>query len=189
MELADEIKANPESGARRLIAEHGDRLFAVALWLCGCEADAMRLVNMTFMRAIERIALFTGGASLYTWLYSILMNFWRMDMRAAKTDVVTFTDSLPERADDRPDPFETLAAKADAEAVRAAVRRLPAHYRAVAVFRFFEDMTVPEIAQIMHLAEGTVKFRLHKAKRLLRRLLAQTVDVPYASNGNGGKRQ
>ena len=44
MELADEIKANPESGARRLIAEHGDRLFAVALWLCGCEADAMRLV-------------------------------------------------------------------------------------------------------------------------------------------------
>lgn len=183
MELSEEIRSSPESGARRLIAEYGDRLYDVAFRLCQSEDAAKELVSRTFERAIERIALFSGGSSLYTWLYSILVNFWRMDLRSRKSELVSFTDVIPDRPDDRPDPAETLAAKADAEAIRAAVARLPAHYRAVTVFRYFEDMSVPEIAKVLGIPEGTVKFRLHKAKKMLRRMLAQTVDAPQASKG------
>ena len=181
MEIAEEIKTSPEKGARRLIAEYGDRLYDVAFRLCQGEDDARNLVNMTFVRAIERIALFSGGSTLYTWLYSILVNFWRMGLRSRKAEIVSFTDAIPECPDERSDPAETLAAKFDAEAIRAAVARLPAHYRAVTVFRYFEDMSVPEIAKVLAIPEGTVKFRLHKAKKMMRRILAQTVDAPQAS--------
>ena len=78
---------------------------------------------------------------------------------------------------------EALAAKADAQAIRDAVGRLPAMYRAVTVFRYFEDMTVPEIARVVGIPEGTVKFRLHKAKAMMRRQLAQTIGAPAASKG------
>lgn len=182
MEIAEEISTCPESGARRLIAEYGDRLYDTAFRLCQDESAARDLVNRTLWRAIERIGLFSGASSMYTWLYSILVNFWRMDLRQKKKmDILLFQDEMPDCPDERPDPAEALAAKADSEAIRSAVVHLPEYYRIVVVFRYFEDMSVPEIAKVLGIPEGTVKFRLHKAKNMMRRKLAQTIDNLPAS--------
>ena len=182
MEIAEEISTCPESGARRLIAEYGDRLYDTAFRLCQDESAARDLVNRTLWRAIERIGLFSGASSMYTWLYSILVNFWRMDLRQKKKmDILLFQDEMPDCPDERPDPAEALAAKADSEAIRNAIAELPEYYRVVVVFRYFEDMSVPEIAVVLGIPEGTVKFRLHKAKNMMRRKLAQTIDNLPAS--------
>ena len=182
MEIAEEISTCPESGARRLIAEYGDRLYDTAFRLCQDESAARDLVNRTLWRAIERIGLFSGASSMYTWLYSILVNFWRMDLRQKKKmDILLFQDEMPDCPDERPDPAEALAAKADSEAIRNAIAELPEYYRVVVVFRYFEDMSVPEIAAVLGIPEGTVKFRLHKAKNMMRRKLAQTIDDLPAS--------
>lgn len=182
MEIAEEISTCPESGARRLIAEYGDRLYDTAFRLCQDESAARDLVNRTFWRAIERIGLFSGASSMYTWLYAILVNFWRMDLRQKKKmDILLFQDEMPDCPDERPDPAEALAAKADSEAIRNAIAELPEYYRVVVVFRYFEDMSVPEIAVVLGIPEGTVKFRLHKAKNMMRRKLAQTIDNLPAS--------
>lgn len=182
MEIAEEISTCPESGARRLIAEYGDRLYDTAFRLCQDESAARDLVNRTLWRAIERIGLFSGASSMYTWLYSILVNFWRMDLRQKKKmDILLFQDEMPDCPDERPDPAEALAAKADSETIRNAIAELPEYYRVVVVFRYFEDMSVPEIAKVLGIPEGTVKFRLHKAKNMMRRKLAQTIDNLPAS--------
>ncbi|MBR3221769.1 MAG: sigma-70 family RNA polymerase sigma factor [Kiritimatiellae bacterium] len=189
MEIETEILVHPETGARRMLAEYGDRLYDAACRLCLDEELAKDLVSRTLVRAIERISLFRGNSTFYTWLYSILFNFWRMERRTQRTERVTYTDDLPDLPDESPNPAERLAAEADAAAIREAVAALPAHYRAVTVSRYFEDMSVPEIAWALGLPEGTVKFRLHKAKRLMRRHLAQTIGAQVASNGNGDNRQ
>ena len=182
MEIAEEISTCPESGARRLIAEYGDRLYDTAFRLCQDESAARDLVNRTLWRAIERIGLFSGASSMYTWLYSILVNFWRMDLRQKKKmDILLFQDEMPDCPDERPDPAEALAAKADSETIRNAIAELPEYYRVVVVFRYFEDLSVPEIAVVLGIPEGTVKFRLHKAKNMMRRKLAQTIDDLPAS--------
>ena len=182
MEIAEEISTCPESGARRLIAEYGDRLYDTAFRLCQDESAARDLMNRTLWRAIERIGLFSSASSMYTWLYSILVNFWRMDLRQKKKmDILLFQDEMPDCPDERPDPAEALAAKADSETIRNAIAELPEYYRVVVVFRYFEDMSVPEIAKVLGIPEGTVKFRLHKAKNMMRRKLAQTIDDLPAS--------
>lgn len=98
-------------------------------------------------------------------------------------DILLFQEDMPECPDERPDPAEALAAKADSEAIRSAVAKLPEHYRVVVVFRYFEDMSVPEIAKVLGIPEGTVKFRLHKAKNMMRRSLSQTAVDLSASKG------
>jgi RNA polymerase sigma-70 factor (ECF subfamily) len=119
---------------------------------------------------------------MYTWLYSILVNFWRMDLRQKKKmDILLFQDEMPDCPDERPDPAEVLAAKGDSEAIRNVVAKLPEYYRVVVVFRYFEDMTVPEITKVLRIPEGTLKFRLHKAKNMMHRKLAQTIDDLPAS--------
>jgi len=57
------------------------------------------------------------------------------------------------------------------DAVRSGLAALPADLRATVVLRFYADFTVPEIAAAMAVPEGTVKSRLHRAMRELRRCL------------------
>ena len=81
MEIADEIKQRPEAGARRLVAEYRERLYQVAYRLCLNAADADDLVFRTMQRAMERIGSYRPTGSFYQWLYAIMVNFRRMDLR------------------------------------------------------------------------------------------------------------
>ena len=61
----------------------------------------------------------------------------------------------------------------DAEVVRSAVARLPPILRETVVLRYFEDKTLQEMAQLMKVPVGTVKSRLHLARRGLKRSLGK----------------
>ena len=173
MDYLQLIKQDPEEGAKRLVAEFGDRLFAVAYKVCLNTADAEDLVYRTLMRAIEKIDSFEGNSSFYTWLYAILMNFRRMDVRSLQSDRLVFGEKLPDVQDDRLDPVETLAQKVDAGFLRKAVSELPEDLRSVVVFRYFEDLPLVEIARLLKLPPGTVRFRLFTAKRLIRQKIGK----------------
>ena len=55
--------ADKAAGARRLVAEYGDRLYETAVRLCGNEKDAEDYVFRAFERAISRIHQFSGRSS------------------------------------------------------------------------------------------------------------------------------
>ena len=73
------------------------------------------------------------------------------DLRTALRDVT----SVPEGQ---------VIAKAEQEAVRAALADLPEHYREIVVLREFEDMSYQEIAEVTQLPIGTVMSRLSRAR-------------------------
>ena len=68
MEVWEEIEANPERGARRLIDEYGNRLYAAAMVLCSNQADAEELVFRTLAQAVRKIAQYRGRAPFFSWL-------------------------------------------------------------------------------------------------------------------------
>ena len=175
MDLAEEIRLRPAVGARRLVAEYRERLYQVAYRLCLNAADADDLCFRTLQQAIARIGSYQPTGSFFQWLYTILVNFRRMDVRRKAANMLDFTDDLPDAPADAPDAAETLAATEDAAAVRAAVATLPEVFREVVVFRYFEDMSVPEIAQVLGVPEGSVKSRLNRAKLRIRNLLSGTI--------------
>lgn len=186
-DLADEIRLNPATGARRLVAEYRDRLYQVAYRLCLNAVDAEDLTFRTLQRAVERIGSYRPTGSFFQWLYTILINFRRMDMRRKAANMLDFTDDLPDASADVPDAADTLAAAEDVTAVRAAIAALPEVFREVVVFRYFEDMSVPEIAQVLGVPEGSVKSRLNRAKLRIRDMLSGTVDPTDAFKQDGTK--
>ena len=187
LDLADEIRHNPAAGAQRLVAEYRERLYQVAYRLCLNAADAEDLSFRTLQRAIERIGSYRPTGSFFQWLYTILVNFRRMDLRRKGANMLDFTDDLPDEPADAPDAAETLAAVEDATAVRAAVATLPEVFRGVVVFRYFEDMSVPEIAQVLGVPEGSVKSRLNRAKLRIRNMLSGTIGPADAFKQDGTK--
>ena len=70
----DEIRTDCESGARRLVAEYGNRLYAAALLLCRNAEDAEELVFRTFERAVSRIGQYEPKGEFFSWLYVIMLN-------------------------------------------------------------------------------------------------------------------
>ena len=186
MELIDEILADKAAGTRRLVAEYGVRLHETALRICGNATDAEDYTFRTLERAVGRIHLFSRKSSLFTWLYEIMVNLIRTDARRKAANALVFQEKLPDSEDERPDAGELLSAQDEAAIVREAIGGLPPPYRALLVFRYYEDLTVPEIARIVSLPEGTVKRRLHEAKRLVRAKIARTVRPEGSSNGKEG---
>ena len=178
MDIWQEIIKDREHGTRTLVAVYQDRLFAAALILCRDRAAAEELVFRTFARAVDKISSFRPNTNFYNWLYTILINFRRMDLRKEKCSPLMFTDSLPETRTDET-PFTALAAKADHAAIRAAVADLSEPLKEVVLLRYFEGLPIDEISLTLSLPIGTVKSRLNYARAVLaRRLAAQLGKEP-----------
>ena len=186
MEIWEEIAFDRERGAKRLVAELGDRLLTAAFQITQNSADAEDLVFRTFAQVIAKIGQYNGRSAFFTWIYRILLNFRRMDLRKKGANALVFMDELPETEDPTPDPAEALALDSSAAEVRSGVARLPEALREAVVLRYFEGLNVAEIAAVAEIPVGTVKYRLFEARRQLARHLIQTNFRNAASKRNGG---
>lgn len=181
MDIWNEIAENADSGAKRLVAEYGNRLFTAACRIVQNDSEAEDLVFRTFERAIQKIGQYDGRSQFFSWLYSVMLNFRRMDLRRKGANALDFDAEVPETEEPGPDPAEALALKSEAASVRAAVAHLEEQLRTVVVLHYFENFDLKEIAALLELPLGTVKFRLYRARRELAGRLAQTFSGKVSS--------
>ena len=124
-------------------------------------------VQDTFVKAWRAYDRFRGESSEKTWLMRIAVNTCR-DMQRGKwfqhIDRGVSVDDLPE-------PSVPFAAPDDQ--VTRAVLSLPAGLRRVAVLHYYQDLTIREVAEALHLSKRTVHYRLDKAKCELERSLEE----------------
>ena len=188
MDIAQEITHDREKGARRLVREYGNRLFIAAFQITQNTADAEDLVFRTFGQVVRKIDTYTGRSSFFTWMYRILINFRKMDLRKRGNQLLTFPGELPENEDPTPDPAEKMAADSTRQEVRLAIRQLPEALRAALVLHYYDDFDVSEVAAILETSVGAVKVRLYEARKRLARSLLLTNFKKSASNAIEGER-
>ena len=170
MEVWQEIAKNAERGAERLVAEYGDRLYTAATLLCRNNADAEELVFKTLAQAVNKIGQFMPEGDFFSWLYTILLNFRRMEERKNKPNIVLVgsTQDLPQ--------MSYGGKNENAEEIREMVHRLPSQIRETIVLKYFSGMSIEEIAKTLGIPPGTVKSRLFNAKRILAEELSMTTQ-------------
>lgn len=171
VEIWEEISVNADNGAKRLVDEYGKRLYAAACVLCPDKAAAEDLVFRTLSRAIRKISQYRQRSPFFSWLYGIMLNFYRMDTRGRGAKTV-YLDTLPESPEMIGDGVEEMMARADAQVLRDALRRLAPILKEVVLLRYFEDRSIAEIAEILQIPQGTVMSRLYNARGTLHRILS-----------------
>ena len=178
MEVWDTIKADPTAGAKMLIAEYGDRLFAAALIIAQESHTAEDLVLRTVRQAVVKIDRFDPSYSFWNWLYTIMLNFHRTDQRKQQAEVADESDFVEKTIESSgADAGEAASlSDVDAELLREAVARLPPALRTVVMLRYFEDKTLDEMVKIMGVPSSTVKCRLHRARLRLKDVLSELFD-------------
>ena len=106
-----------------------------------------------------------------------------MYMRRKGFNSLVFNGELPDREDSAPNPAECFDFQTEAVIVREATALLPEPLREIIVLRYFEDLSLREIAALLKVPLTTVKFRLHFAKRKLRAKLKLSFHGEAASYG------
>jgi RNA polymerase sigma-70 factor (ECF subfamily) len=155
-----------------LVCQHREAVYRVAVRLTHRHEDADDLVQETFLRAYASLGHFRGDASTSTWLYRIVTNLAlnHMRRRARFERIAGLFCREPSAVG--PASVESDETR---RAVHAALEALPASQRAVVVLFDMEGLSAAQIAEILDVPEGTVRSRLHHARRHLRRRLSPYV--------------
>jgi RNA polymerase sigma-70 factor (ECF subfamily) len=148
-----------------LLRRHYDRIHALAWQLTGSRADADDIAQDVCCILVEKIGSFRGEAKFTTWLTGITFNACR-DLRRRRRSLVGMIDRLTLLAGlaDAPDGRDAY----DAIWLRSAISRLKPALRDTVVLVAGQQLTHAEAAEILGVAENTVSWRMHEARRILR---------------------
>jgi RNA polymerase sigma-70 factor (ECF subfamily) len=167
----------------RIVRSHQRRVFQVLFSLVRDRDVADNLTQDCFLRAYQKRTSFRGEASIETWLIRIAVNLARdhtRDRRLAFWRNILLRPCGPEAeaaeveiSDHGPSAERALLAREQLAAVESILEKIPPQQRLAFSLRFFEEMTLEEIAGAMQLEVGTVKAHLFRAVNAVRNKLKE----------------
>lgn len=153
-------------------------LYNVAHWLTRHAADAEDLVQETLLKALRGFSGFEPGTNFKAWIFRILRNTYltsRSGLAAMRTvaleDELGGDDVYPESIVNRRTPEADVIRMRDADAVHAAMEKLPPPLLEVLLLCDVEEMKYREIAMVVGIPMGTVMSRVARARAFVRREL------------------
>lgn len=176
----------------QLVLRYQKKAYQIAYqMLAGDEQEAQDRTQDAFLKAFRKIKQFKGNASFYTWLYRIVINTcidarrrrrrwkeiffpWRLERQKEESS----TPSLEEYPDTNKtsNPLSAVRKRQLENDVKKAMNTLSERQRSIFQLKIFHEMSIPEIAQMMNLAEGTVKTHLFRATQVIQKKLKGWTD-------------
>jgi len=157
--LLGRVAQNDRAAFHMLYERHADRVFRYVLGLIRTPHLAEEVLQETMIAVWKGAAKFKGAAQVGTWILGIArnqaFNLLRKEDRGRR---------LPEGGDETVDPAPGIER---AVAVGDALNTLPAAQREVLHLVYYENLTVQETAELLGIPAGTVKSRMHHARRTL----------------------
>ena len=129
---------------------------------------AADLMHDTFLRLYDARSRYREGESFRAWLFTIAYNLCKNQQRNADLFAATGTPSLTDDSCDIELQLDTAILH---DALREVLAALPDPYALLFSLHYEEELTIPQIARITQLPDGTVKSRLHKAMTIIKQQL------------------
>lgn len=184
--LVAQVRAGDVCAFEQLMRRHNRRMFRTARSFVRDDDEAEDIVQEAYVRAWLRLAELTRPAGFAAWVARITVNEARMRLRRSRRmtsigDEEELDMAAPDDGARSSASPELLAGRAQLRAlIEAAIDALPQPFRSVFVLRMVEQLDIAETAYCLDLPPATVKTRLHRARLLLQRRLADVVDTAAA---------
>jgi RNA polymerase sigma-70 factor (ECF subfamily) len=185
-----ELRAGSQDAFAYLLAVYQNPVFNLVWHIVENTADASDVLQDVFVKVYKGIKGFNGDSSLRTWIYRIAVHeasnhrrswirrHWREPFSMDDTESPSAAVAWEAAAEQR-NPYQVFEQAEREVVVKQALASLAPPYRTVVVLREIEGLSYEEIAQVLGLAEGTVKSRLLRGRELLRRKLAGYVGKEH----------
>ena len=170
-QLMARAKAGNDAAFEELYHRYARRLKGFFfLQLGGDEELAADATHDVFLRAYEARNRYQEGKNVSTWLFTIAYNICRNHYRsnAYETQLLATLDTEP--ISDEQIEVQLDAAALD-DALAQVLSELPPPLHQLFSLHYQEELTIPQVAEIVGIPEGTVKSRLHKTMNIIRKKL------------------
>lgn len=170
------VKQLKEAAMNHLIDLHGKKLFNFCLKLCKNAHDAEDLYQDTFLKAMEKLSHIDENNNPSAYLCSIAISLWRSKQRKAiRRQGIAPTVELEDylHTDGGFSVEENVVKTETSDKIKEIILSLDEKMRVCVLLFYIYDMPLSEIARIQNCPEGTVKSRLHSARRLIKERLGK----------------
>lgn len=186
-ELVQRFKDGDRGAYTEIVQRYQDKVFTLAFRWMHDDQVAREVAQDVFLALFRNLAKFRGDAKLSTWIHRVVINHCKNRRLYRKRRHTALHEPLEGKRVDDDGPVRQLAHegpgtdaatnRSEAQSlVRSALEQLDEEQRAIIVLRDVEDLGYEEIAEILGVARGTVKSRLHRARASLARVLSRRID-------------
>lgn len=175
----ESARQGDQEAFERLVRAYEKRVFALTLRMCGNAEDAAEAAQEAFLAVWQGLKFFRGEASFSTWLYRLASNACVDLLRREGRHRAAAGPSLNDEeldlaaADPAPTPQEAAERAELRRQIENGLRALPAEYRQVLILREMHQLSYEEIGQTLNLDPGTVKSRISRGRKRLRKILLE----------------
>ncbi|MFA4851079.1 MAG: RNA polymerase sigma factor [Bacteroidales bacterium] len=167
IKLVEGCVRNDRKAQKQLYYKYCNAMYAIAFRIIKNEDDANDALQDAFIQIFKDIKSFRGESTIGAWIKTIVI---RAALKKIKKNV--FIENIDDSAHNIPDQQSCTLTS---EYIEKTILSLPAGYRTVFLLIEVEGYTHKEVAEMMHISEGTSKSQLFYAKKHLRELLKELV--------------
>ncbi|MEH6937322.1 RNA polymerase sigma factor [Bacillus sp. JJ664] len=153
--------SNLEKELVDFIINNKDDFYRLAYGYVKNSNDAIDILQDSIQKAISSKSNLKKEQSLKSWFYRIVINTSLDFLRKQKRVVVVDEETIQSYSSGINDHYTNIDLERSLEA-------LPPKYKSVIILRYFEDLKIEEVAEILQESPNTIKTRLYKALELLR---------------------
>ena len=172
-QLMKQASAGSDTAFEELYHRYARRLKGFFFLQLGGDEDlAADATHDVFLRAYEARSRYQEGRRVDTWLFTIAYNICRNHYRSNAYEAEFLANLDAEPVTNQQIEVQLDQATLD-EALAQVLAELPAPLHQIFSLHYQEELTIPQIAEIVGVPEGTIKSRLHKTMNIIRKKLKQ----------------
>jgi RNA polymerase sigma-70 factor (ECF subfamily) len=182
------LQARDEHAFNELVELHGPRVFRLVFRMLGRRAEAEDMTQEVFIQVFKAVSQFRGDCKLGTWIYRVAVNTCKNRSKYLSRRHDGAQDAFDDICDHAPlhqakgvttgdvsRPDQMVEGREVEHIVRVAISELESDFREALVLRDIENLSYEEITEILGLAEGTVKSRIHRARAMLKEIVERAL--------------
>jgi RNA polymerase sigma-70 factor (ECF subfamily) len=176
--LVSQCIAGNEDAIEILFHQYEAGVYKLALSIVDDHAEASEITQETFIAALRAMRKYQERQSFKAWLYTIAVNHSRSHLRKRKALnrlQSTLTRIFRVEFEKQVLPEEAVLQNEKEKALWNILNQLDERHRIVVVLRYFHELSIHEISDILSTNEGTIHSRLHSAREKLR-IALESVD-------------
>jgi RNA polymerase sigma-70 factor (ECF subfamily) len=171
-----------------IVRQHWRKVFNVAYKFVGKHDEAEDLAQDIFLKVFKSLDTFDRRANFQTWLVSVSRNLCIDHYRSVRKERETINRDVDagELSPASPDesPFDAIEQRDRVTLLRQALAALPESLRTAVLMRDIQERSYQEIADALHLPEGTVKSRINRGRTELARQIRKLRGQDYSPGGS-----
>ncbi len=185
LRLVADAQKGDTTAFEQLVFLHRDQVYAIAYQMTRNADDAMDVTQDVFIRLFRALPSFKGKARFATWMHRVVLNCALDHLRHEKrhrsgklemdddSNEATDPPGMIHRVSASSPPPQRKAADAQQlqQRVREALRKLSSKQRQVFILRYYHDLSILEVGEVMRSTQGTIKRHLFRAHERLKDIL------------------